>query len=486
MIRSESHRILLVEDDAVVSLAEARMLRKNGYPTVAVDSGEAAIDRFGEDRTIDMVLVDIELGEGMDGVDTARRLLLTRPVPVLFLTGHADSETIDRAATVPHYGYVEKHTSERVLIQAIEMAYRLHDAHRQMRREKENLRATLESVSDAILVSDRAGRIVSCNAGVRTHFGYDVEELIGRWCVSIASAEQRKLHWEAFERALENGSWTIESVCARRDGTLVPVEASFRARADVDGRAMGCVEVVRDLSARREYEHRLEDQREELQRLARHLQRAREDQTAFIAREVHDELGQSLSSMEMHLTILEESLANTESKEVSGTLAELRRILDRTLEKTRQVVSDLRPTVLAQSGLMEGLATLIRGYADYDSPAVELRSAVESVELDREESLAVYRIVQEAVTNAVRHARASHVIVSVTEADGDLRVTVSDDGLGFDLASTPPSHGILGMRERAMSCGCNLRIDSRPEHGTEVSVQLARSNAEHGEPSTEA
>lgn len=452
------------------------MLRKNGYPSVAVESGEVAIDRFGEDRTIDMVLVDIELGPGLDGVDTARKLLLIRPVPVLFLTGHADSETIERAATVPHYGYVEKNTSELVLIQAIEMAYRLHDAHRQTRREKENLRATLESVSDAILVTDRTGRIVSCNAGVSTHFDYDVENLIGRWCASIAPAKHRKVHWEAFERALERGSWTIETVCARSDGTVVPVEASFRARADVDGRAMGCVEVVRDLTARREYERRLEDQREELQRLARHLQRAREDQTAFIAREIHDELGQSLSSMEMHLTILETTLAGTKAHEAIRTLSELRKILNRTLDTTRRLVDELRPMVLDQSGLVEALTVFVRGYSDYETPSVELRTEIDSAHVDREESLAVYRIVQEAVTNAMKHANASRIVVRVTEADGVVRVIVSDDGVGFDLAAVPPSHGILGMRERALSCGCELSIDSRPGRGTEVSIRLAASD----------
>ena len=475
-----SHKLLLIEDEPVVSVAEAKLLRENGYPTTTAATGEEGLTALAENRTIDMLIVDIELGEGIDGVETARRALLIRPLPVLFLTGHADSETVAYAATVPHYGYVEKNTSDHVLLQTIEMAYRLHYAHRQTRREKENLRATLDSVSDAVLVTDRMGRVVSCNSGVHSQFGYDVDDFIGQWCVSLAPTNQRRVHWQAFEQALEEGSSTLEGFCMHRDRRMIPVEASFQVRVDVDGRPMGCVEVVRNLTPRREYEAKLTEQREELGRLARHLQRVREEQTAFIAREVHDELGQSLSSMEMHLTVLEEALRVDNTEAARREADEVREILARTVEASRNLVEELRPTVLDQSGLTEALRALVSGYNDRPNQTVTFdadpRAAVRP-RADSEESLAVYRIVQEALTNAVRHSGATKIAVRIEADDGELDVSVSDNGVGFDSEGTSRSHGILGMRERALSCGCLLELSSAPGEGTTVRVRVGTGDA---------
>ena len=120
--------VLLVEDEAVVALAQAAVLKRNGYSVITAFSGAEAVAAALRDAELDLVLMDIDLGDGMDGTEAARRILAARSIPVVFLTSHTEQEYVERAAAVSNYGYVVKHTGEFVLIQSIEMALRLFEA----------------------------------------------------------------------------------------------------------------------------------------------------------------------------------------------------------------------------------------------------------------------------------------------------------------------------------------------------------------------
>ncbi len=131
--------ILLVEDDAIIALGEEAMLRRNGLNVVKAHSGRQAISAFEKGRQIDLVLMDIDLGKGMDGTEAASRILQDHDVPIVFLTSHTESEYVDRTDAISSYGYVVKNSGEMVIIRSIIMALRLHGAHKMVRTSRNEI-----------------------------------------------------------------------------------------------------------------------------------------------------------------------------------------------------------------------------------------------------------------------------------------------------------------------------------------------------------
>jgi DNA-binding response OmpR family regulator len=130
MINFTNKTILLVEDEAVIALAESVALQKHGFSVVMEHSGEHAVERALADDSIDLILMDMDLGPGLDGTGAARAILEKRDLPVLFLSNHTGSEVVEKAEKITSYGYVVKNTGETVLLASIKMAFRLHEAHR--------------------------------------------------------------------------------------------------------------------------------------------------------------------------------------------------------------------------------------------------------------------------------------------------------------------------------------------------------------------
>lgn len=134
-----TRHLLLVEDQAIIALDEARRLERSGFAVTRAPTGEEAIAVVEEQRDLDLVLMDIDLGAGMDGTEAARRILSIRDIPIVFLTGHAEQEMVDRVRGITRYGYVLKNSGDFVLLSSIEMAFELYDAHRRNRRHRQLL-----------------------------------------------------------------------------------------------------------------------------------------------------------------------------------------------------------------------------------------------------------------------------------------------------------------------------------------------------------
>ncbi|MFT3769115.1 MAG: sensor histidine kinase [Minicystis sp.] len=225
-------------------------------------------------------------------------------------------------------------------------------------------------------------------------------------------------------------------------------------------------------------EERVREQTRELRMLAAHLENAREDERTRISRELHDELGQELTALRYALTFAKQRYERDPAS-IRGNLSELESLIQRTAATTRQIVSELRPRMLDDLGLEAGLEWLLRQTEERTGMVCRFSIGRPRLDIDAEVSIAAFRIIQEALTNAVRHAKATLVDVAVTLEDGDLRITVRDNGVGLpprdDGAKGPGRKGgmgIIGMRERAEALGGRLRIDGPPGQGTTLSVVL--------------
>ena len=146
----DKRKILLVEDEAIIAMDQARIIEEFGYRVVTAFDGEEAVVVINTDREIDLVLMDIDLGQGIDGTEAARRILEIRTLPVVFLTSHAEKEMVDRVKNITRYGYVLKNSGKFVLNEAITMAFELYEAHNEAQRHREETEVTNEELRVAI------------------------------------------------------------------------------------------------------------------------------------------------------------------------------------------------------------------------------------------------------------------------------------------------------------------------------------------------
>ena len=210
----------------------------------------------------------------------------------------------------------------------------------------------------------------------------------------------------------------------------------------------------------------------ELRLLARRMEQLREDERASLARELHDELGQLLTGLRMQLDMAER--VRSRGGDVQAEHERLGRLVDATLASTRSILAHLRPRILEDFGLVEALSWLASDTRRRAGIAVHFRSDPVDLEVPLEVGRCVFRIVQESLTNVLRHARAREVRIELTLADDDLQVRVADDGVGLSPGDARPSAsmGVLGMRERALALGGTFELCSPSEGGALVTVRL--------------
>ena len=230
----------------------------------------------------------------------------------------------------------------------------------------------------------------------------------------------------------------------------------------------------RHAEALRGEQARLEDEvtrrTEDLSELARHLHTVREDESSRLARELHDELGALLTTTQIDLTRLRHDLRNA-SPEARARLEHLAHTIGSGITLKRRIVEDLRPSSLDNLGLVAALEIQAHDFAERSGVRVSTRLA--PLALSDAAQITAYRLVQEALTNAAKYARASQVTLAM-EPDGRLaRIRVQDDGTGFDPAAVRRSaHGLMGMRYRVEAVGGRLNIVSAPGQGTRIEATL--------------
>ncbi|MCF7939550.1 MAG: PAS domain S-box protein [Spirochaetales bacterium] len=186
-----SKKILLVEDEALIAMSQAKVLKKHEYEVVTAYSGEKAIEAVDSDPEISLILMDIDLGKGMDGTEAAQEILKKQELPIVFLTSHSEKEYVDRVKKITNYGYVLKSSGEFVLVESINMAFHLYEAHKELQNQKEDLQSAIFQQEKAKKAYQRIFNLTPalfCIAGTDGYFkelnpewektlGYTLEEL---------------------------------------------------------------------------------------------------------------------------------------------------------------------------------------------------------------------------------------------------------------------------------------------------------------------
>jgi PAS domain S-box-containing protein len=333
----------------------------------------------------------------------------------------------------------------------------------------QRLSGLLDSAMDGIITVDATQRIVLYNRAAEKIFGWSATEALNQPLDMLLPERFRGGHLQHIRRFAQTG------VTSRRmgDGTVIhglrkggaefPMDASISQLETAEGRLFTVI--LRDVSERVKAQ-------EDLAAFATQASAIREQEKSRVARELHDELAQSLTALKMDTIWVRDHLAHDPGG-AAAKLAGMLAMLDASVASTRRIAADLRPLVLDDLGLVPAIEWLVQGFTQRSGVACEL-DADDDLELGEPYATAVFRIVQEALVNVGKHAKAQRVRVGVAVQPGQLVLRVQDDGVGFDLAAgrKPQSLGLAGLRERAQLLKGSVSLRSEPGHGTTIEALI--------------
>lgn len=294
----------------------------------------------------------------------------------------------------------------------------------------------------------------------------------------IVAEESRDALRAAIDRVISGGEpATLPCRVRRDDGALREVQSFIEPERAPDGAIQGAAGAFLDVTEFKNAEARARESERQLRALAARLQKIREEERTRISREIHDELGQLLTALKMDLTLFGRDIAadasDSEGGRKAAEVASMVRLVDSTLQSVRRIARQLRPEVLDMLGLVPAIEWQAGELQTRTGLICRVHAPAGMPELDSERSTALFRIVQEALTNVARHAGATSVEISLEHAGEELRLSVQDDGKGFESGQADvPSLGVLGMRERSAGIGAILEIESRAESGTTITVRI--------------
>jgi PAS domain S-box-containing protein len=337
-------------------------------------------------------------------------------------------------------------------------------------RSERLYRTLIETTGTGFVVLDQEGKVVDANAEyVRLSGHRALREIQGRSVFEWTAPHELERARHELERCQREGRLaSLELDLIDPAGRVTPVEKNASAVREDQG--LRVLALVRDISERKRQEDLVRQAHERLQALSTRVLEVQEQERRTISRELHDEIGQTLTALKIGL---ERCAAEAASRQ-TGRLAELTAMAARTLEQVRALSLDLRPAVLDDLGLAAAVRWNLNRQSELAGFKANFTASLPPARLPAPLETACFRISQEALTNVVRHAHAAEVWVDLHTENGRLVMTMRDDGTGFDLerarsrALAQGSLGLLGMEERAALAGGSLEIRSTPGAGTEI------------------
>lgn len=239
-----------MEDEALIALAERRTLERYGFRVRTAADGEGAVEAAAA-PDVDLVLMDINLGTGIDGTEAAKRILSARDLPLIFLSSHTEREVVERTEGITSYGYVVKNSDENVLLVSIKMAFRLFEAKVQARAKEERitlLGRLLDAAPDSITIHDKDGRFLYANRRTFALHGYTEDEFMALNLHDLDVPESEARIEERVRKIRETGEATFQVTHRRKDGALLPLEVTVQA-ATWGGR-FAMLSIARDITER--------------------------------------------------------------------------------------------------------------------------------------------------------------------------------------------------------------------------------------------
>lgn len=341
--------------------------------------------------------------------------------------------------------------------------------------ENQRLAMLVRQSGDAILALDHAGNITFCNATAERLFAQQTPVLKGEALANLGFVEQR----QEIARLLENCESTenLETSVAQPDGDKLALLMSTVPLHDNDHKVIGLICTLRDITELKQAEA-ARNQLRETRLLAKHMDEVQEAERRHLARELHDELGQCLTAIKTDAVLIRNRTEDNEPR-IHGSAQAIIDTASHIYDVVHNMITRLRPSPLDDLGLVPTLEQSIASWQQRE-PDIDfkLHSSGKLDNLNEAMNMTVFRVVQEAITNAVRHAEASRIDVSVDAQQGgdneQITIEIVDNGKGMVVKDfhSDVDFGLLGMRERAQSLGGEFTLESQPGDGVKIKIMI--------------
>jgi two-component system, NarL family, sensor histidine kinase UhpB len=476
--------VLIVEDSVDDTELICLELHRGGYEPRAqrVETASQMAAALGL-QDWDLVISDHSMPK-FDAPQALRLLQASgQDLPFIIVSGSINEEVAVAAMKAGAHDFVTKDHLRR-LIPAVGRELREAEMRRQRRRAEKALQEAesryqdlYENAPDMCVSVDATNlRVVQCNRTLERMIGFTKEEIIGRSILDMFQRDYRDRVEEVWRQFQGTGEVRdAELKLLRKDGSAIDISVNVTAVCDDHGRILRSRSVWRDITERKHSERQLQEQAERLQMLSRRLLDAQELERRAVARELHDEIGQVLTAVKLSLQAIAHRLQP--AAEVPE-LADSIEIVEHAIQLVRNRSMDLRPALLDDFGLVPAIRWYLERHAAHAKFVIELSADPLMARSPPAVETACFRVIQEAVTNAMRHSGAKTLHIEIRHEDSGLRCAILDDGVGFDVdgarqrALAGGSIGLAGMQERVEFLGGSLEIESWLGQGTRIGVLL--------------
>lgn len=465
-------RILVIDKDTLDRKAVRQALAAGSthvFDVIEAETGAQGL-RMARAEKPDCILLDYHLPD-MSGLELLRELEADagEAPPVIKLSANDDAAVVVEAMRRGARDYVVK-DAEGQYLRFLPAVIRRVLAEERLRREKREAESKYRSLVEQIPAITYVAALDAPNTLLYISpqtmlLGFTPEEWLADPGLRLRymHEEDRAAVLEQYERSRLSGEpLRCEYRMLTRGGKVLWFSDSASVVRDESGERLFLQGVMTNITSAKQKEQQLLESRELMRSLARHQVAVREEERGRIARDVHDELGQKLTALQLEVSMLS-ARYHDDPPELSGKLRALLALIDSTMDSVRSIAADLRPPVL-DLGLAPAMEWQVQEFRRRTGIDCELVLGDDDIQLDGERATAVFRMLQEALTNVARHAHASRVEIALALRQGRLHLAIEDNGVGMPAGHPPEkkSLGLLGLRERALMMGGEVDIDSRP------------------------
>jgi two-component system sensor histidine kinase UhpB len=467
--------VLIIEDNQKDAELSVNHLRKAGYDIsyLCVDTADGMKTALINQKW-DLILSDYSMPE----FDVPSALAIYHEsgadIPFIILSGAIGEEKAVEIIKAGAHDYLLKDNMtrfasvvERELREAI-VRRDLIKANAALKTSEEKYRSYVEYAPDGVFVADENGKYLEVNRAATLITGYTENELLGMSLSDLLPPDNLAWGLDHFNSLRDNGFANGEGIFVHKDGTQrwwsVDTVILTNTR---------CLVFTKDITERKKFELEVIKANEQLELLNQYLVDAREDERALISRDLHDELGQALTALKLDLNWVRGNI-----RDVSNSSEKLNKMIEMTneiIKKVQRISSELRPGLLDDLGLSSTIEWYCGEFEE--RTGIKCILAVEDLLLaDPKNDLALFRILQEALTNVIRHSRASCVNIELHYSEQVITMIIDDNGIGMPFGKIESSNslGLIGMRERARQCGGKVEFVTNEGNGTKIIISITR------------
>lgn len=356
-----------------------------------------------------------------------------------------------------------------------------------LRLSNERFLYATKATFDAIWDWDIENRYLYWGEGYEKIFGYASGDDSVNHIRSFDNIhpEDRERVFESIETVIlgDNSNWFAEYRYQKANGEYAHVQDKGFLIRNREGKAVRMIGAMQDITEKKQSEELIKrkeaelcNKNKQLKRLSGHLQKVREDERKHLAREVHDELGQLASVVKMHIDWMRIRLPG-KTEMVTQRIVHASSTAELMINSIRRIASDLRPLMLDDLGLIASLKWKCEEFTTENGLPCLFEGDIEETLLNERQKTELFRICQKALTNVIRHAKASNVTIVLKEVEDSILLKIRDNGIGFSVEERKNTLGLIGMEERAFSIGSLLHIESKKGIGTEIKVIVPKPNS---------